>query len=72
MPKETITTFITYRSKKLDNNGKTFKEEGFIPCKIITGDIANTEVKINYTCETVRPDLCILNNKIDLPVLQVD
>ena len=40
LPKNSFTTFITYRSKQLEDNKRSNKEEGSIPCKIITGDIA--------------------------------
>lgn len=72
LPRQTIHTYLVYHSTPLEANGKPHKEEGTITCKIITGQLAATEVKINFLCEVVRPDICITTNKIDLPTLQID
>jgi hypothetical protein len=56
----------------LDDSGKNFKEEDYIGCKIITGEISTNKVDLHYTCEVTRADLSISNNKIDLPALQID
>lgn len=62
---------IIYKSKSLEDK-KSYREEGSIPCKIITGDIATSEIKIEYNCETIKPDLSLQHNKIDLKATQVD
>ena len=71
LPKSTVKKYITYKSKPLDDYKKSNRDEGTIPCKIITGDIATNEIKIDYSCETIKPDLSITHNHIDFQAIQV-
>lgn len=71
LPRSTVKKYITYKSKPLDEYKKAMRDEGSIPCKIITGDIATDEIKIDYSCETIKPDLSVVHNHIDLQAIQV-
>lgn len=66
-----VKKYITYRSKPLDDYKKSNRDEGTIPCKIITGDIATNEIKIEYSCETIKPDLSVMHNHIDFQAIQI-
>ncbi len=59
-----------YRSKKLEDS-KNYREEDYIGCKVITGEIATNKIDIHYSCEVVKPDLTVSSNKIDFCALQV-
>jgi hypothetical protein len=71
LPLQTLKTSLVYKSRQLEDNGKTYKEDDYIGCKIITGEISTTKLDLHYSCEVTRPDLSITQNKIDLPALQV-
>lgn len=70
LPLQTVKTHIVYRSKKLEDS-KSYREEDYIACRVITGEIATGKVDIHYSCEVVRPDLTVTSNKIDFQALQV-
>jgi len=70
LPLQTLKTYFVYRSKRLEDS-KNYREEEYIACKIITGEIATNKIDIHYFCEVTKPDLEITSNKIDLPALQV-
>ena len=70
LPLQTFKTQIFYNSKVLEEN-RVFREEDYINCRIITGEISTNKLDIHYNCEVVRPDLTIISNKVDLPALQI-
>jgi hypothetical protein len=63
-------THIIFNSNRLAD-GKNYREEDRLACKVITGEIATSQLDLHYTCEVVRPDLTLTHNKIELPALQV-
>lgn len=70
LPLQTLRTYIYFNSSRLPD-GKNYREEDRIACKVITGEIATSQLDLHYTVEVTRPDLTLAHNKIDLPALQV-
>lgn len=70
LPLQTLKTHIIYRSRRLEDS-RSYREEDYISCRVITGEIATSKLDIHYNCEVVRPDLTISHNKVDLPALQL-
>ena len=67
---QTIKTHLIFNSSRLSDS-KNYREEDRINCKVITGEIATSQLELHYVCEVTRPDLSLTQNKIDLPALQV-
>jgi hypothetical protein len=70
LPLQTVRTHIVFNSSRLAD-GKNYREEDKLACKVITGEIATSQLDLHYFCEVTRPDLSLTHNKIDLPALQV-
>jgi len=71
LPKEKFQTNLIYRSTKIpgiDNR----KDEGYLKCKIITGNIATKDLRLPYSCDIMKCPLEFSAMKIDIPVMQVD
>ncbi len=49
LPLQTIKTHILFNSTRL-SEGKNYREEDKIVCKVITGEIATSQVDIHYVC----------------------
>jgi hypothetical protein len=49
LPLQTLKTHILYRSRRLEE-GKNHREEDYIGCRVITGDIATSKLDLHYSC----------------------
>jgi len=47
-------------------------DESHLKCRVVTGGIAASELKLNYTCMRMYPSLLLSHNKIELPAIQID
>lgn len=70
LPLQTVRTHIIFNSSRLPD-GKNYREEDKLPIKVITGEIATSQLELHYVAEVTRPDLTLTHNKIDLPALQI-
>ncbi len=71
LPEETITCRVIYKSEKCMGIQPT-NEETSIRCKVITGNAAVHELKLNCLCTVLYPSLYVAYNKINFPVVQVE
>jgi hypothetical protein len=70
LPLQTLRTYIYFNSTRLPD-AKSYREEDRIAFKVVTGEIATSQLDLHYTVEVTRPDLTLAYSKIDLPALQV-
>ena len=63
LPNEKFNLNLIYRGKEKK------REESFLICKIITGNISTREIKIPFSCEVIVCPLNFSNLKIDFQAL---
>lgn len=71
LPNEQLDTNLIYRSQEVKGL-ETRKDEGYLYCKIITGNISTKEIKIPYTTDILKCPLDFQAKRIDIQALQID
>ena len=70
LPKERYTVNLIYKAiNQLQGVENSRKDEGYICCKVVTGNISTRDIRLPFSCDIMKCPLSFSPLKLDMPVM---